>query len=76
MTGDHPMTSFVLVVAGIAFMSGAVAAVFIMLIIGIRKGDRRLRGGRSTPLGALTRTALSASTWPSNPVVHGDREDH
>ena len=69
------MASFVLVVAVMAFLSGVVTAVFIMLVIGIRKGDRpRHLPGRNTPLDAFTRTTLGASTWPSSPVVHGDRE--
>lgn len=72
------MTSFVFVVGVIAFLSGAVAAVFVMLVIGIRRGDRqrRLPASRDTPLDAFTRTTLGASAWPANPVVHGDREDH
>jgi hypothetical protein len=65
-----------LVVAGIAFLSGGVAAVFIMLVIVIPEGARRLPGQRNTPLHTLTRTTRGASTWPSGPVAHGDREHH
>jgi len=70
------MTSFVLVVAAIAFLSGGVATVFIMLVIVIREGGRRLPGQRNTPLQTITRTTLGASTGPSSPVAHRDREDH
>lgn len=45
------MTSLLLVVALIAFLSGATSAVFLMLFIGIRKGDRpeRVQGSRKAP---------------------------
>ncbi len=72
------MASFVLVIAAIAFLSGGLTTVFIMLVIGIRKGDRARDqpGFRNTPLDAFTRTTLGASTWPGSPVVHGDPEDY
>lgn len=42
------------------FLSGAVAGVFVMLVIGIRRGDRahRLTDEPGTPLDALTRSVL------------------
>lgn len=41
------------------FLSGAVAAVFVMLVIGIRRGDRaRLANGPDTHLDAMTRSVL------------------
>ena len=70
------MVSFVLVIALAAFLAGAATAVFFVLVIGIRKADRP-RGGpapRNSPLDTATRSMLRASTWPNNPVVHGDRE--
>lgn len=72
------MVTFVLVIAAIAFLSGALAAVFIMLVIGIRRGDRARDqpGCRNTPLDAFTRTTLGASTWPGSPVVHGDPDSY
>ena len=63
------MTSFALVVAGIAFPSGGVADVFVMLVIGIRKGDLRRPGQRNTPLQTFTRTTLGASAWPGNTAI-------
>ena len=67
------MASFVLVIAITAFLAGGATGIFVMLVIGIRKGDRPRRGpSRNTPLDAATRSMLRASTWPSNPVVHGD----
>ena len=59
-----------------AFLAGAATAVFVMLVIGIRKADRPRPAARAanTPLDAATRSMLRASTWPNNPVVHGDRE--
>jgi hypothetical protein len=69
------MASFVLVIAITAFLAGAATAVFAMLVIGIRKGDRPRRGpARNTPLDAATRSMLRANAWPNNPVVHGDRD--
>jgi hypothetical protein len=71
------MASYALVIAITAFLAGAATAVFIMLVIGIRKADhpRRRPVGRSTPVDAATRSILRANTWPNNPVVHGDREE-
>ncbi len=42
------------------FLSGAVAGVFVMLVIGIRAGDRarHLTDGPTTHLDALTRSVL------------------
>jgi hypothetical protein len=71
------MASYALVIAITAFLAGAAAAVFIMLVVGIRKADRPRCGpvGRCTPVDAATRSILRANTWPNNPVVHGDREE-
>jgi len=69
------MASYVLVIAITAFLAGGAIAVFAMLVIGIRKADRpRCGPARGTALDAATRATLRASAWPSNPVVHGDRE--
>jgi hypothetical protein len=69
------MTSFTLVIAGTAFLAGAAVAVFLMIVIGIRKADRpRHQSGRNVPVDAFTRNFLGASPWPGSPVVHGDRE--
>jgi hypothetical protein len=65
-----------LVIAVTAFLTGAATAVFVMLVIGIRKADRPHSGlppARSTPLDAVTRSALRAGTWPDGPFP-GDRE--
>ena len=71
------MTSLMLVVALITFLAGATAAVFLMLFIGIRKGDRpeRVLGTRNTSLDACTRNALGSRTWPNVPVYRPGRED-
>ncbi len=56
-----------------AFLSGAVAGVFAMLVIGIRRGDRarRLADNPGTHLDALTRSVLGVGVRTSSPV--GDR---
>jgi hypothetical protein len=70
------MASYALVIAVTAFLAGAATAVFVMLVIGIRKADRphRRAAERNTLLDAATRSMLRANTWPNNPVVHGDSE--
>ena len=47
------MASFALVIAITAFLAGAATAVFVMLVIGIRKADRPRAGPptRNTPAG-------------------------
>ena len=69
------MAALMLVIAVTAFLAGAASAVFIMLVVGIRKADRprSLPGARSTPLDAVTRTTLRAGTWPNGPTL-GDHE--
>lgn len=71
------MASLVLVVALITFLGGIATAVFLMLFIGIRKGDRpeRIVEARNSPLGSCTRSVLGSGTWPNVPVYHADRED-
>lgn len=66
-----------IVVALVAFSAGVTAAVFLMLSIGIRKGDRpeRIIGTRNSALDACTRDALGSRTGPNVPVYHPDRED-
>ena len=71
------MTSVVLVVALIAFLTGATVAVFLLLFIGIRRGDRpeRIVGTRNSPLDSRTRSVIGSGTWPNVPVYRADRED-
>lgn len=67
------MASLMLVIAVTAFLSGAASAVFVLLVIGIRKADRphspRNEGG--TALDAVTRATLGAGTWPNGPASGG-----
>ena len=71
------MTSLMLVVALIAFLAGVMAAVFLMLFIGIRKGDRpeHILGTRNSPFDACARGVLGSGTWPDMPVYGPDGED-
>ena len=71
------MTSVVLVVALIAFLTGATVTVFLLLFIGIRRGDRpeRIVGTRNSPLDSRTRSVIGSGTWPNVPVYRADRED-
>ena len=69
------MASYALVIAITAFLAGAATAVFIMLVVGIRKADHphRLPRAQETPLDAVTRTILGAGTWPNGSTL-GDHE--
>ena len=71
------MTSLSMVLVVTAFLSGAALAVFVMVVIGIRQGDRpwHLHGGRDTTAGAVTRTMLGSGTWPNVPVAFDNREE-
>ena len=71
------MSSFDLVIALTAFLSGAASVVFVMIVVGIRKGDRpwHLRGAGDASLETFTRTVLGTRTWPNVPVAFDDREE-
>jgi hypothetical protein len=71
------MTSFGLVLAVIAFLSGAATATFVMLVIGIRKAAAPCRplSACSGPLDAVTRSTLRTGSWPNVPVAFGSDED-
>ena len=71
------MTSLGLVLVVTAFLSGAACAVFVMVVIGIRKADRpwHLGRGRDTATGAVTRTMLGTGTWPNVPVAFGNHDE-
>jgi hypothetical protein len=68
------MTSITLVVAVTAFLAGAAAAAFLMIVIGIRKADRprRAPSPQDAPLDAATRAVLGTRNWPDGPGL-GDR---
>jgi len=64
------MASYVLVIALTAFLAGAASAVFVMLVVGIRKVDRpRTRPrARGTALDAVTRSTLGVGVRASCPA--------
>ena len=66
------MTSAIVLLVIAAFLSGAVTAVFIMLVAGIHAGDRprHLTAGTHGQLEALTRTILGVGVRTS----HGDAQ--
>ena len=68
------MFSFTLEIAVTAFLGGAAAAAFLMVSIGIRKGDRpRCRPDYpGSPVDSFTRATLRTGTWPHTPVAFGD----
>jgi hypothetical protein len=71
------VTSLGLILAVAAFLSGAACAVFVMVVIGIRQGDRpwHLHRGRDTTAGAVTRIMLGSGSWPNVPVAFGNRDE-
>ncbi len=70
------MFSFALVIGITAFLVGAVAAVFLTVVIGIRRNDRpkRFPGPRNAPPDSFTRTMLGTGTWPNELVAGRSRE--
>ena len=64
------MTFSVLILILAVFLSGAVAGVFAILVIGIRIGDRahRLTDEPGTNLDALTRSVLGVGVRTSRPA--------
>lgn len=66
---------WILVLAG--FLSGVVAGVFVVLVIGIRRGDRahHLADGPGTPLDALTRSVLGVGVRTSCPAGNSGAEE-
>jgi hypothetical protein len=60
------MNDLTLVMTATAFLAGAATAVFVMVVIGIRKADRprSLPGNGGSPVDAVTQSLLSAGSWP------------
>jgi hypothetical protein len=57
------------------FLSGAVAGIFTVLVIGIRKGDRaHLADEPATPLDALTRSVLGVGVRTGCPPGNSGAE--
>jgi hypothetical protein len=67
------VTFFVAVIAVTAFLAGAAAAVFVMIVIGIRKvgHPRILPSAGSAPIDAVTRSMLGTGAWPHGPGLGG-----
>jgi hypothetical protein len=72
------MTSATVTLVIAAFMSGAVIAVFVMLVVGIHAGDRpcRLAAAPCSHLEALTRAVLGVGvrTGPSASNRDGEKD--
>ena len=58
------------------FLSGAVAGVFVLLVIGIRRGDRarHLTDGPGTRLDAITRSVLDVGVRTGCPAGNSGAE--
>jgi hypothetical protein len=59
-----------LVITGVAYLAGAASGAFLLVVIGIRRGDRpeRITGPRSRTSEDSTRRVLHSGTWPDVPV--------
>jgi hypothetical protein len=69
------MTFSVWILALAVFLSGAVAGVFTVLVIGIRRGDRaRLADEPGTRLDALTRSVLGVGVRTRRPAGNSGAE--
>ena len=65
-----------LVIALVAYLSGAASAAFLMIVIGIRRGDRpeRILDSASNQPETSARRFLHSGTWPDAPVYRPDRD--
>lgn len=65
------------VITGVAYLAGAASAIFLVAVIGIRKGDRpgRILNTGSHWSQSCSRRMLNSRTWPDIPVYHPGRED-
>jgi hypothetical protein len=65
------------VITAVAYLAGAASAIFLVTVIGIRKGDRpeRILNAGSRWPEACSRRVLSSGTWPDIPVYRPGRED-
>ena len=66
-----------LVITAVAYLAGAASAVFLVAVIGIRKGDRpeRILNAGSHWSESYSRRILNSRPWPYSPVYRLDRED-
>lgn len=66
-----------LVITAVAYLAGAASAVFLVAVIGIRRGDRpeRILNPSSSRSEACARDLLGTGTWPGIPVYRPGRED-
>ena len=65
-----------LVIALVAYLSGAASAAFLMVVIGIRRGDRpeRILDSASSQPEDHARRLLHSGTWPDAPVYRADHD--
>ena len=67
-----------LVIALVAYLTGAASAAFLIVVIGIRRADRpeRILDAALSQPEASARRVLRAGTWPELPVYRANREDN
>jgi hypothetical protein len=73
------MTVF-LVITAVAYLAGAVSGAFLVIVSGIRRGDRPERilnsaSARSSRRETCARCVLRTGTWPDAPVYRPSPED-
>jgi hypothetical protein len=63
-----------LVITVVAYLAGVASAVFLVTVVGIRRGDRpeRILNADSSRSEACARSVLGSGTWPDIPVYRED----
>ena len=66
-----------LVITAVAYLAGAASGAFLLVVIGIRRGDRpeRITGTRSCTSGDFTRRVLHSGSWPDVPVYRPGNDE-
>jgi hypothetical protein len=70
------MTLTAITLAIAAFLSGAVISVLVVLVVGMRAGDRhRLTSSPGSQLEAFTRNAVGLGVRTGHRTCHGDSQE-
>jgi hypothetical protein len=67
-----------LVITAVAYLAGAASGAFLVVVIGIRRGDgpERITGTRSRTSGDFAQRVLHSGSWPDVPVYRPGSADN
>lgn len=67
-----------LVIAAVAYLAGAASGAFLLVVIGIHRGDRpeRITGARSCTSGEFASRILQSGSWPEVPLYRPGSTDY